>query len=395
VFLLKELLARLIAGTGLFPDLKDGLWLFIDRDTLADDNAEHFYSFLENRGHPAPRHFVVSATSPDWERLRRRRFRLIKYGSLRMHIACLRSSHLFSSQADAYVARMATLAKKRNTAARYIFLQHGILHHNLSNWLNKRPIDLMVTSTRAERDAVRDCSSGYRLPPDAVLLTGLPRHDTLNQKAAAQRNKDRIILMPTWRKYLSSSPNRTPALQGLHKDSRDAYFQRWSALLSSPDLHAVAERLRCRVVLVQHPRMQAGEDALGKFQHVEIFRWANEGGIQNLLCRCAIAVTDYSSIAFDAALAGADVVYYHFDTAAFFSGAHSCRPGFFDYQRDGLGPVCLNEQQVIVALEQILRRGTGNHQLFEERKRNFFTYRDAGNCERLLAKLATDTGKPT
>jgi CDP-glycerol glycerophosphotransferase (TagB/SpsB family) len=390
----KELAARLLAGTALFPDLQQGLWLFIDRDTAADDNAEHFYAFLEDRGHPTPRHFVISATSPDYERLRRRRFRLIKYGSLRTHIACLRSSHIFSSQADAYVARMAALAKKRNIAARYVFLQHGILHHNLSEWLNRRPIDLMVTSTRAERDAIRDRSSGYRLPPDAVLLTGLPRHDTLIRKAAAQRNKDRIILMPTWRKYLSSSANRTPALQSLHKDSRDAYFQRWSALLSSPALHAVAERLGCRVVLVQHPRMQAGEDALGKFQHVELFHWANEGGIQNLLCRCAIAVTDYSSIAFDAALAGADVVYYQFDTAAFFS-AHSCRPGFFDYQRDGLGPVCLDEQQVIAALEQISRRGTGNDRLFEERKKNFFTYRDLGNCNRLLAKLATDTFKPT
>jgi len=394
VFRPKELLARLIAGTSLFPDLKDGLWLFIDRDILADDNAEQFYAFLESIGHHAPRHFVLAAASPDWPRLKQKRFQLIKYGSLRMHIACLRCSHLFSSQADAYVARMATLAKGRNRAARYIFLQHGILHHNLSKWLNARPVDLMVTSTRDERSAVCDPASGYRLAASAVVLTGLPRHDALLRKSAARHTKDCIILAPTWRKYLGTATGQYPEFPPSSENPRAVYFQRWRELLSSADLHAAADQLGCRIVLVLHHRMLGTQREFGNLRNVRVFRWGEDGSIQDLLCRTAVALTDYSSIVFDAALAGADIVYYQFDSGTFFSGAHSCRPGFFDYQRDGLGPVCTDPQQAGVVLRTIAEQGIGANPIFEGRKKTFFTFHDARNCERLLAQLASGTPFP-
>jgi CDP-glycerol glycerophosphotransferase (TagB/SpsB family) len=393
VFRFKEWVARLLAGTAVFPDLQVGLWLFIDRDTLADDNAEHFYSFLEDRGHQKPRYFVISATSPDWDRLRRNNLRLIKYGSIRMHVACLRCSHLFSSQADAYVARMAIQGKRCNRSMRYVFLQHGILHHNLSEWLNKRPVDLMVTSNYAERAALCDPSSGYRLAPSAVLLTGLPRHDALLQRTAARPAKDCLLVAPTWRKYLFKPSAASGGWSKSEENLTNLYFQQWHALLSSTRFQELAARLGCRIVLVMHPRMRKLNCGFGELRDVQVFQWGQGNGIQDLLCRAAVAITDYSSLVFDAALAGADIIYYQFDNDTFFSGAHSCRRGFFDYQRNGLGSVCAGLPEVEAALHRIAEHGVGANPLFEERKKAFFAHRDGRNCERLLAVVeAVDAG---
>jgi CDP-glycerol glycerophosphotransferase (TagB/SpsB family) len=165
-------------------------------------------------------------------------------------------------------------------------------------------------------------------------------------------------------------------------------------LLSSADLHAAAEKLGCRIVLILHHRMLGTQREFGNLHNVQIFRWGEDGSVQDLLCRTAVAITDYSSIVFDAALAGADIVYYQFDSVTFFSGTHTCRPGFFDYKRDGLGPLCADSQQAGVVLRTISERGTGANRLFEGRKKAFFTFQDARNCERLLAQLASGAPLP-
>jgi hypothetical protein len=46
------------------------VWLFMDRDTQADDNAEHLYRYVIGR-HPGVNcHFVLRRSSPDWNRLK-------------------------------------------------------------------------------------------------------------------------------------------------------------------------------------------------------------------------------------------------------------------------------------------------------------------------------------
>ena len=45
--------------------------------------------------------------------------------------------------------------------------------------------------------------------------------------------------------------------------------------------------------------------------------------IQNLFGRCAVLITDYSSVAFDMAYLNKALIYYQFDKEAFFSGTHT------------------------------------------------------------------------
>ncbi len=67
-----------------------------------------------------------------------------------------------------------------------------------------------------------------------------------------------------------------------------------------------------------------------------------------------MVVTDYSSIAFEAAHFNRPVVYYQFDTVEASSGQHVFTKGYFDYERDGFGAVCQTSDAAISAIEAAL-----------------------------------------
>lgn len=367
---------------------QQGLWIFIDRHAQADDNAEHLYRYVAE-AHPEKNiRFVLSRRSADWERLRQLGFNLINYGSLRMFSACLKASHIISSQADNYIVRMVRLAKERNPSANFVFLQHGIIKDDLSRWLNPRPIDIFVTSTKAEYESIAAEGSPYRFDERQVKLTGLPRHDNLLRVAASTGKKDLILILPTWRRYLAGKVFGQTDLRTYNPGFRcSPFFDHWQRLLLSPRLRETAKRLGCKIKFVLHFNLApyGGEFMLP--EGAELFQWGRDGSIQDLLARAALAVTDYSSINFDAALAGADIIYYQFDREEFFSGNHAYEKGYFDYERDGLGPVCNTQAEVDAALQKAANRGDAFMLTYAARKESFFAYRDARNCKRVFLHI--------
>lgn len=70
--------------TGLFTPsekyLSDGSWLLMDRETKADDNAEHFYRYMMQNHPEQTCYFVLNRTAPDWNRLKQEGFNLIEFG---------------------------------------------------------------------------------------------------------------------------------------------------------------------------------------------------------------------------------------------------------------------------------------------------------------------------
>src|SRR5690606_31923634 len=57
-------------------------WLFMDRDTQADDNAEHLYRYVRRQHPEINAWFILRETSHDWQRLEDDGFRLLAFGSL-------------------------------------------------------------------------------------------------------------------------------------------------------------------------------------------------------------------------------------------------------------------------------------------------------------------------
>ncbi|EAJ6188718.1 capsular biosynthesis protein, partial [Campylobacter lari] len=87
---------------------KSNIWLLMDRDYEADDNAEHLYRYIM-QNHPEQEIvFALRKESSDWERLEKEGFNLIEFGSFEFERIIKKASKVISSHSDEYLMRYIT-----------------------------------------------------------------------------------------------------------------------------------------------------------------------------------------------------------------------------------------------------------------------------------------------
>jgi CDP-glycerol glycerophosphotransferase (TagB/SpsB family) len=113
-----------------------------------------------------------------------------------------------------------------------------------------------------------------------------------------------------------------------------------------------------------------------------------DADVQRLIARAAVLVTDYSSMAFDAAYIQRPVVYFQFDVDEFLGGAHVARDGYFEHELHGFGPVTRSVDEAVAAVEQALAAPTGQPDArYLARMQAAFPHRDGRCCERVVAAI--------
>ncbi|WP_167193751.1 bifunctional glycosyltransferase/CDP-glycerol:glycerophosphate glycerophosphotransferase [Brevibacterium pigmentatum] len=337
-----------------------GAWVLMDRNLNANDNAEHLFRYLRRRRREINAWFVVERKSPDWDRLRAEGFkRLIPYGSVLWKALCLNASFIVSSHADAYVYSPFVFPNGEKPNWRFVFLQHGVTQNNLSGWLNGKNIAGIVASTAEEYASIVGDHSPYKFSAKEVALTGMPRHDILVKKSAERNPEHRqiIAIMPTWREFLAGAR----AGRGHQRDLNPEFFSseflnRWMGILNSAELKKMSQDHGCTILFMPHPNLEGYLPELTLPSYVEVASYSDVN-VQDVIAQSAVVVTDYSSIAFDAAIVRRPVVYYQFDRELVFGGGHPTKPGYYSYDQAGFGPVALEHEQVIEAIGATLQIG--------------------------------------
>jgi glycosyltransferase involved in cell wall biosynthesis/CDP-glycerol glycerophosphotransferase (TagB/SpsB family) len=359
-----------------------GCWVLMDRDREAEDNAERFYRYLREAHPELKLFFVVSRDVPDWKRLEADGFNLIAYGSSEHRLALLLAKHYVSSHADAYVVNVVNPKWFGDIATyRFTFLQHGIIKDNLSRWLNGKSIDCFITSTQAEYDSIVADGSPYVFGKREVVLTGLARHDTL--LAGAHRRERIVLVMPTWRQSLSKTASGVASLHGHNPDFfRSTYAVHWKRFLHSKRLKEITEDEGYKVIFCPHINLHRYLRGFNIPSYIKTISHDEGVSIQELFQRSALMVTDFSSVAFEMALLERPVLYYHFDFESALSGGHTSLHGYFDYARDGFGPICPTQSTLLDELESLLERDAVPSPKHAQRMKNTFRFRDGRNRER-------------
>lgn len=356
----------------------DKVWILMDRDTHADDNAEHLYRHIQQNYPERNIFFALRSSSPDWERLKEDKFNLLDFGTRQYEKVLRASVKIISSHADHYVMDYYKCMLKNKD---FVFLQHGVLSANLASWLNPKPISLFITSTQDEYRSIVEDGSPYDFSEKEVKLTGLPRHDKLLR--ASEKAEKIILVMPSWRKYL------TGMTVGLSNERRfntefmqSQYAHSWKSFLHADRLETLTHDEGYRVMFFPHMNIQPYMELFELKEHITV-SLHSDTGIQTLFTKAQIMITDYSSVAFEMALLQKPVLYYHFDHKEMFSGKHSHQIGYFDYTRHGFGPVALDEQTLLDNLEAIVRNDGQPFPEYRERMERTLAYRDGNNCERV------------
>jgi hypothetical protein len=383
-------ITRLAATRGV-RRLFGNAWVLMDRVGDAGDNGERLFRFLRDRHPKINAWFVVEKDSPDWKRLRADGHRrLVGYGTLPWKLLMLNCKHLVSSHIEAAIYRPPLMAALQPTPSwRFTFLQHGVIKDDISGWLNRKEIDLFITSTPAEHDSIAGDNNRYVFTSKEVKRTGLPRFDRLRDLGSkvSESEQDLILVAPTWRNWLSHPLKPGAYRREVVSDFADSeYARNWIGLLRSEKVRKLCQDEGLRVGFLPHPNLQSILPTLDLPDYVQPLSYDRED-VQTLFARAAVLVTDYSSVAFNAAYVDRPVVYFQFDRERVEMGGHLGRKGYFDYQRDGFGPVAYSLPQAETAVIETILSGRRTQPPYAARVETAFPDRDGQCCERVTAAI--------
>ena len=361
-------------------------WVFMDRVHDADDSAEHLFDYVVNSHPEINSWFVITKGTADAKRLRvKYGKRVVYYDSTSRLVMLTHAKFVISSHGD-----VSMVNPRRYTwrfgAPRYkfIFLQHGIIKDDLSRWLNPKKFAMFVTSTVAEQASIADDHTSYVYTSREAQLTGLPRFDRLIEKAktVSQDEQNLILICPTWRAGLTVTTFTWPR-KILPQFWESDYYKQWDAFVRSPELAQAAQEKGLTVAFMPHPNLSAVLEEIELPDHVRIIRY-EDIDIQRTFAQAAVLITDYSSVAFNAAYLDRPIVYFHFDKEDALSGGHVGRPGYFDYEEHGFGPVALTVEDAISATTKQIHYGIDPEPLYQTRINETFPIRDGQACARVF-----------
>jgi glycosyltransferase involved in cell wall biosynthesis len=382
---------RNVARTPRFKTRFGGAWLIMDQLRAGHDNGEYLYDYLAAERPDINAWFVIEKGTPEWDRLRKKGFRLIAYRSTEHKIALQRAVVVASSNLDLEIVEpiSADYYPRNRRPWRFVYLEHGVLQHNLAHWFNTKDIDLFTTASVDEQESIVSDGSTYKLTSDTVVLTGFPRHDAIVKVAERYPFEQRssVLIAPTWRNSLFLPKAAFGAQRKLRQPFLESeYGREWMAILAHPALKALADEQHADIVFLPHPNFRGNMPDVTFPEHVTVIESAPD--IHVLMSKARVTVTDYSSIFFDAALAKSRIVYFQFDQETFLKAGHTYLPGYWDYYRHGFGPVATDADQAAGLIAQAYAdQADAWPQLYAERITRTLPLADGGSAKRITAMI--------
>lgn len=365
------------------PIASKNIWLISDRVNMANDNGEHFFKYLcENKFKKVNPYFVIAKESPDFERMKKIG-KVVNINSLKYKWLFVHSKYIISSHAEDYIINIFGKSNKYVKDLfkfKYIFLQHGITKDDLSPWLNpnNKPMDMFVTSAKVEYNSILT----YGYSKDVVKLTGFPRYDSLMK---GNNPKKQILVQPTWRANLASKINKKTGerlYNPLFKETE--FFKFYNDFINNPRLINYLKEKGYKLRLCPHPNLRVQIDDFDTNEILDI-----EKGVidyQKEFKEAAMLVTDYSSVFFDVAYLKKPVVYAQFDLDNFYKG-QVYNKGYFEYEKDGFGPVAKDIETTVDNIIKIIENGCIMDKKYKNRVDKFYYKFDDKNCERVYKEI--------
>jgi len=259
-----------------------------------------------------------------------------------------------------------------------IFLQHGVIDKNVSHIYDRslRPVDLFICSTQAEAEYTKKT---LHYDDKHIALTGLARWDELADAVPQKK----ILLIPRYRRdVMVQLPENKVKLK--YHFMQTTFYKRYQSLLENTGLNELLEKYDYELIFYPHYEVQPLMSCFHTENQRVIFANHENTRLGNLLKECSLMITDYSSVAFDFGYMSKPVIYYQFDKNEFeteYGGS------YFNYERDGFGPVVCEEKNVVESVRIFLEGNVELYKFYRNRCHKMFEEKDARNCERIYLML--------
>ena len=210
--------------------------------------------------------------------------------------------------------------------------------------------------------------------PGNVPITGFARWDVLEDKSTP--DDPFILMMPTWRSWLEEVDNDT----FLQSD----YYKNYSALLTDPALDEMLRRNHTRLVFYLHPKFAGYMDNFkDKISSRVTCIPFGQQPLNELMMRCKLLVTDYSSVCWDVLYQNKPVVYYQFDYDLY----NQVHGSYLDMTTQLPGDRFTQVEDLVPCLDSYAAAGFEMKPKYRKMAKQYFRYRDNHNSRRIYRFL--------
>lgn len=353
------------------------IWLISERGTEAKDNGYWMYKYIRENHPEINVHYIIDKSyKNDYEKVKKFS-NIIEFKSLEHKIAFILSNRVISTHigyVEPWSYKLYKMILDRTNKKKYIFLQHGVIYNDLSEYLNKSTtkIDKFITSTIGEYNSIANTKE-YGYYDGEVVQTGLARFDNLHNN----KPKNQILLMPTWRKDITNpSYSKDKGIDdSIFLNSK--YYSVYSSLLNSEKLKNILIENNIKLIFYPHYEIQQYVKYFNVNNDYIVIAKKEEYDVQQLLMDSNLLVTDYSSVFFDFAYMKKPIIHYCFDKLNHY------KTGYFDLEKDGFGKIISEEDELINQISQYIENKFSIEPNYEEKINDSFTVRDNKNCERI------------
>ncbi|WP_195953765.1 CDP-glycerol glycerophosphotransferase family protein [Clostridium saudiense] len=352
-------------------------WLICERGDDARDNGYWFYKYLNKEHEEIYSIYCIDDDSSDFRNINDIGS-YVRYGSIAHGVAFFSADFLISThpplcippwQGIGVLEKIGLLKIK----SKKVFLQHGITKDYIEALtVNKLHTDLFICGAQPEYEYILD---NFGFDKRIVKYTGFSRFDNLHDSNLKQNNEKILLIMPTWRQWMSQIENQV-------EFEKSEYYCKFQSLLNNAELMNFIENEKWKIIFYPHYEVQKWITSFYSVSNNVIIADLNRFDVQKLLIKCNIAITDFSSIFFDIAYMKKPVIFYQFDYSEYRKNHY--HQGYYRYE-DGLGPVAYSEDKVIQLIIQVIEKGIDKKYI--DKYNEFFPKRDNKNCMRIYNEI--------
>ena len=351
-------------------------WIIFEKySAAAQDNGFYFFQYcMENLSDAEKKHiyFILDKTSSQWSAVSKYSQNVIPFMSFR-HILYMLTAGLYigsDSRAHAFAWKpQPNLISREINRKKILFLQHGVTALKKVDHLfgknGSSPMTYFVTTSKPEQDIV---VSHFGYSPENAPVVGFTRWDVLKDKSS---KSDRMILiMPTWRSWLEN--------QSSDFFRKSDYYMNYMNLLNSEKFLSYLKNNHVKAVFYIHPKLR---EYLSNFHAdsslVELIPFGSMP-LNDLLMKCSMLITDYSSVSWDVYYQSKPVLFYQFDLPQY----NETNGSYIDMETELFGDRCTEQSELLRLIREYTEHDFQEKEKYAKLRAKYFAYQDHNNCKR-------------
>ena len=343
---------------------------------MAQDNGYYFFKhcmdYEEEKRQKNHIYYVITKDAPDRKKLDAYQSRLVDFMSIRHMIYMIAAELLVSTDTRNHLYAMrqrGSILKRYLRKKPLVFLQHGVTALKKVDFFYGKgksgSCDLFVVTSDFEKKIIEDYF-GYA--EDEIVNSGFARWDVLEDKSEGLRE---ILIMPTWRAWLENVT--------LEEFKESDYFHNYMELLNSPRFHSFLEKNDLLANFYLHSKFREFiQDFSVESDRIRLIVFGEEPA-NELMMRCKMLVTDYSSVCWDVFYLDKPVVFFQFDRDKYME-AHG---SYLDMDRELFGDCAQDVDGLLTYMERCADDRFVVRPEYEKMQKSFYKYFDDQNSRRI------------